>query len=69
MEIVRQSLDARKKPELFYSYSVNVIGEKRSKKYTRMPVRRLGKANVAANGEKEISFPGMAAHSRKSIQR
>ena len=24
IEIVRQSLDARKKPELFYSYSVNV---------------------------------------------
>lgn len=37
LEVVRQSLDARKKPELFYSYSIDVIVKKK-RKYTRMPV-------------------------------
>lgn len=46
IEIVRQSLDARKKPELFYSYSVNVT-VKREQKVYKDAVRRLGKANVA----------------------
>lgn len=43
IEIVRQSLDARKKPELFYSYSVNVT-VKREQKVYKDAVRRLGKA-------------------------
>ena len=39
IEIVRQSLDARKKPELFYSYSVNVT-VKREQKVYKDAVRR-----------------------------
>lgn len=56
IEIVRQSLDARKKPELFYSYSVNVT-VKREQKVYKDAVRRLGKANVALVEKTEYHFP------------
>ena len=56
MEIVRQSLDARKKPELFYSYSVNVT-VKREEKVYKDAVRRLGKANVQLVEKAEYHFP------------
>ena len=56
IEIVRQSLDARKKPELFYSYSVNVT-VKREEKVYKDAVRRLGKANVALVEKAEYHFP------------
>lgn len=56
IEIVRQSLDARKKPELFYSYSVNVT-VKREQKVYKDAVRRLGKANVSLVEKTEYHFP------------
>ncbi len=56
IEIVRQSLDARKKPELFYSYSVNVT-VKREEKVYKDAVRRLGKANVQLMEMTEYHFP------------
>lgn len=56
IEIVRQSLDARKKPELFYSYSVNVT-VKREQKVYKDAVRRLGKVNVALVEKTEYHFP------------
>ena len=56
IEIVRQSLDARKKPELFYSYSVNVT-VKREQKVYKDAARRLGKTNVALVEKTEYHFP------------
>ena len=56
IEIVRQSLDARKKPELFYNYSVNVT-VKREEKVYKDAVRRLGKANVQLMEKTEYHFP------------
>ncbi len=56
LEIVRQSLDARKKPELFYSYSVNVTVKKEEKVY-KEAVRRLGTANVQLVEKAEYHFP------------
>ena len=66
LQIVRQSLDARKKPALFYSYSVNVTVKKEEKVY-KDACRRLGKAMLflwfmekngilyAENGHKRIA--------------
>ena len=56
LQIVRQSLDARKKPELFYSYSVNVAVKKEEKVY-KDACRRLGKANVLLTEKVEYQFP------------
>lgn len=56
LQIVRQSLDARKKPELFYSYSVNVTVKKEEKVY-KDACRRLGKANVQLTEQTEYRFP------------
>lgn len=56
LQILRQSLDARKKPELFYSYSVNVT-VKREEKVYKDAVRRLGKANVLPAEPVEYHFP------------
>lgn len=56
LQIVRQSLDARKKPELFYSYSVNVM-VKREEKVYKDACRRLGKANVLLTEKTEYHFP------------
>lgn len=56
LQILRQSLDARKKPELFYSYSVNVAVKKEEKVY-KDAVRRLGKANVLPADTTEYHFP------------
>lgn len=56
LQIVRQSLDARKKPELFYSYSVNV-SVKREEKIYKDAVRRLGKSNVLLTEPVEYHFP------------
>ena len=62
LEVVRQSLDARKKPELFYSYSIDVSVKKEEKVY-KDACRRLGKRRKG----NIISL--QAAHRRKSIQR
>lgn len=56
LQILRQSLDARKKPELFYSYSVNV-SVKREEKVYKDALRRLGKANVLPAEPVEYHFP------------
>ena len=56
LEIVRQSLDARKKPELFYSYSVNVTVKKEEKVY-KDACRRLGKTNVLLTEKTKYIFP------------
>lgn len=56
LQIVRQSLDARKKTELFYSYSVNVTVKKEEKVY-KDACRRLGKANVQLTEQTEYRFP------------
>lgn len=56
VQILRQSLDARKKPDLFYSYSVNVSVKKEEKVY-KDAVRRLGKNNVAPAEPVEYHFP------------
>lgn len=53
LQIVRQSLDARKKPALFYSYSVNVTVKKEEKVY-KDACRRLGKANVLLTEKRNI---------------
>lgn len=56
LEIIRQSLDARKKPELFYSYSVNVAVKKEGKVYKEAS-RRLGKNNVQLSEKTAYHFP------------
>ena len=56
LEIIRQSLDARKKPDLFYSYSVNVSVKKEEKVY-KDACRRLGKANVLLTEKTAYVFP------------
>lgn len=67
LEVVRQSLDARKKPELFYSYSIDVIVKKK-RKYTRMPVADSVRQMFCKRRKGNI-ISLQAAHSRKSIQR
>ncbi len=64
LQIVRQSLDARKKPELFYSYSVNV-SVKREEKVYKEAVRRLGKANVLLAEPVEYHFPAEGTKEQK----
>ena len=56
IEIVRQSLDARKKPELFYSYSVNVTVKREEKTY-KDAVGKRGKANVQLMEKGAYHFP------------
>lgn len=63
LQIVRQSLDARKKPALFYSYSVNVTVKKEEKIY-KDACRRLGKANVLLTEKTEYLFRQKAQRSR-----
>lgn len=63
LQIVRQSLDARKKPALFYSYSVNVTVKKEEKVY-KDACRRLGKANVLLTEKRNIFFRQKAQRSR-----
>ena len=64
LQIVRQSLDARKKPELFYSYSVNV-SVKREEKIYKDAVRRLGKSNVLLAEPVEYHFPAGGTKEQK----
>ena len=64
LEVVRQSLDARKKPELFYSYSVNVTVKKEEKVY-KDACRRLGKANVLLTEKTEYLFPAEGSTQQK----
>lgn len=64
LEIVRQSLDARKKPELFYSYSVNVTVKNEGKVY-KDASRRLGKANVLLMDKTEYTFPAPGQNEQK----
>lgn len=64
LQIVRQSLDARKKPELFYSYSVNVM-VKREEKVYKDACRRLGKANVLLTEKTEYHFPAEGTKEQK----
>lgn len=56
VQVLRQSLDARKKPDLFYSYSVNVSVKKEEKVY-KDAVRRLGRSNVLPVEPAEYHFP------------
>lgn len=64
LQIVRQSLDARKKPALFYSYSVNVTVKKEEKVY-KDACRRLGKANVLLTEKTEYLFPAEGSTQQK----
>lgn len=64
LQIVRQSLDARKKPALFYSYSVNVTVKKEEKIY-KDACRRLGKANVLLTEKTEYLFPAEGSTQQK----
>ena len=64
LQIVRQSLDARKKPALFYSYSVNVTVKKEEKVY-KDACRRLGKANVLLTEKPEYLFPAEGSTQQK----
>lgn len=64
LQIVRQSLDARKKPSLFYSYSVNVTVKKEEKVYKDV-CRRLGKANVLLTEKTEYLFPAEGSTQQK----
>ena len=64
LQIVRQSLDARKKPALFYSYSVNVTVKKEEKVY-KDACRRLGKANVLLTEKTEYLFPSEGSTQQK----
>lgn len=64
LQIVRQSLDARKKPELFYSYSVNV-SVKREEKIYKDAVHRLGKSNVLLAEPVEYHFPAGGTKEQK----
>ena len=64
LEVVRQSLDARKKPELFYSYSIDVIVKKEEKVY-KDACRRLGKANVLQTEKKKYHFPAGGTQPQK----
>lgn len=52
LTIVRQSLDARKKPELYYSYTVDVKTEKESD-----VVHRAKSSNVTISRETAYGFP------------
>ena len=64
LEVVRQSLDARKKPELFYSYSIDVIVKKEEKVY-KDACRRLGKANVLQTEKRKYHFPAGGTQPQK----
>ena len=64
LQIVRQSLDARKKPALFYNYSVNVTVKKEEKVY-KDACRRLGKANVLLTEKTEYLFPAEGSTQQK----
>lgn len=64
LQIVRQSLDARKKPALFYSYSVNVTVKKEEKVY-KDACRRIGKANVLLTEKTEYLFPAEGSTQQK----
>ena len=64
LQIVRQSLDARKKPALFYRYSVNVTVKKEEKVY-KDACRRLGKANVLLTEKTEYLFPAEGSTQQK----
>ena len=55
LHIRRQSLDARKKPELFYSYVVDV--ELTDKARERQAVKRLGGKEVSLHEEMPYSLP------------
>ena len=44
LEVVRQSLDARKKPELFYSYSIDVINNSDEVKNATLALAGLPKS-------------------------
>lgn len=65
LEVVRQSLDARKKPELFYSYSIDVIVKKEEKVY-KDACRRLGKANVLQTEKRKYHFPAGGTQPQKA---
>ena len=62
--IFKRSLDARKKPALFYSYSVNVTVKKEEKVY-KDACRRLGKANVLLTEKTEYLFPAEGSTQQK----
>ena len=64
LDVVRQSLDARKKPELFYSYSIDVIVKKEEKVY-KDACRRLGKANVLQTEKRKYHFPAGGTQPQK----
>ena len=64
LEVVRQSLDARKKPELFYSYSIDVSVKKEEKVY-KDACRRLGKANVLQTEKRKYHFPAGGTQTQK----
>lgn len=60
LNIVKQSLDARKKPELFYSYTLDVKTEQE-----RTVIHKAKNPNVAAAGDKHYRFP---EHGREILE-
>lgn len=57
LSIIKQSVDARKKPELIYSYVVDVKLKKVGKKREEALVRRLKNRNFLYQEEREYHFP------------
>ncbi len=57
LSIVKQSVDARKKPELIYSYVVDIKLKKVGKKREEALVRRLKNRNVLCQEEREYHLP------------
>ena len=55
VHIVRQSIDARKKPEIFYSYSVDVEVENES----RVLHKFQGKENLVSRSDSDLFFSGI----------
>ena len=60
-ECMRQSVDARKKPELFYVYTVDVETAQAA-----TVVKRLHNRKITLTEKKEYSFPYQKAQSQKT---